>query len=88
MPDSAVPSGTRVVILQPGANDRRRGEASSTAEIVARLQQRGIKVVMLGNAMIGAIPPQFHRPDRIHLTPEGYRLLAAAVLPRVLAALR
>lgn len=85
--DSAVPQGTRVVILQPGGNDMRKGKASAVPEILGKLRARGIKVVMLENAMLGAIPPQMHQPDRVHLTPEGYHLLAVRVLPRVAAAL-
>jgi len=53
--DSAVPPDTRVVILQPGANDlRRRGGGPAAREaniqqIVSRLRARGIQVVMLDN---------------------------------------
>src|ERR1700704_1999080 len=44
--DDAVPNGTRVVILQPGGNDLRKGRADRTAEIQSRLRARGIRVVM------------------------------------------
>lgn len=56
--DRAVPEGTRVVILQPGTNDRaaksRRGAvgADDTLEnveaMLAKLRDRGVKVVLLG----------------------------------------
>lgn len=85
--DSAVPQGTRVLILQPGGNDRRKGVASVVPQIMAKLQARGIKVVMLENAMLHAIPAEMHQPDGVHLTPAGYRLLAQRILPRVMAAL-
>ena len=85
--DSAVPQGTRVLILQPGGNDRRKGVASVVPQVVAKLQARGIKVVMLENAMLHAIPREMHQPDGVHLTPAGYRLLAQRILPRVMAAL-
>lgn len=85
--DQAVPQGTRLVVFQPGGNDVRRGMASAVPQILARLKARGIKVVMLPNSMLGAIPAQMHQPDRVHLTPEGYHLLAAQTLPRVIAAL-
>jgi acyl-CoA thioesterase-1 len=85
--DQAVPQGTRLVIFQPGSNDLRRGTASAAPQILARLKARGIKVVMLSNSMLGAIPAQMHQPDRVHLTAEGYHLLAAQMLPRVIAAL-
>ena len=38
--DSAVPNGTRAVILQPGGNDLRKGSADRTAEIQGRLSAR------------------------------------------------
>jgi acyl-CoA thioesterase-1 len=85
--DTAVPQGTRVVVLQPGGNDRRKGVVSVVPQIMARLQGRGIRVVMLENAMLHAIPGEMHQPDGMHLTPAGYRLLAERMLPRVIAAL-
>ena len=87
--DSAVPPDTRVVILQPGANDlRRRGGGSAAREaniqqIVSRLRARGIQVVMLDNDMLRAVPDQYRQADREHLTPDGYRLLASWLVPKV-----
>src|SRR4051812_11225974 len=72
---SAVPNGTKVVILQPGGNDRRRGAPDRTSEIQSQLKARGIRVVMLPNNMLRRLP---HQPDGQHLTPEGYHMLAAA----------
>src|SRR5437899_5573391 len=78
--DSAVPAGTRVVILQPGGNDRRKGEAAgregNISAIVARLNARGIKVVMLDRLLAGT-SPQLLQPDGKHFTAEGHRALAA-----------
>ena len=95
--DSAVPNGTRVVILQPGGNDfvRRRGglsggseaRAENVEQIVSRLRSRGVQVIMLENQTLGAVPTQYHQPDGQHLTPEGYRLLASWLLPQVAPAL-
>ncbi len=82
--DSAVPSGTRVVILQPGGNDLRKGRPDRTAEIQSRLRARGIRVVMLGNSMFRGLP---HQPDGMHLTPDGYRMLARALASQVAGAL-
>src|SRR3712207_434368 len=49
--DSSVPSGTRLLILQPGGNDARRGvggnEGANVAEIRRRMQARGIPVIVL-----------------------------------------
>ena len=46
-----------------------------------------MKFLMLDNQMLHAVPPQHHQPDGQHLTPEGYRLLASWLLPRVAPAL-
>jgi len=86
--DRAVPSGTTVVILQPGGNDRRRGtagdRAANIAAIQSRLTARGIRVIMLENDMLRGYP---HQPDGQHLTPDGYHALAQALLGQVEAAL-
>jgi acyl-CoA thioesterase-1 len=83
-----VPNGARVVILQPGGNDRRKGReqyrADNVAAIESRLGVRGIRVIMLENGMLQNLP---HQPDGQHLTPEGYRMLAQALLGQVEAAL-
>jgi acyl-CoA thioesterase I len=87
--DSAVPPDTRVVVLQPGANDlRRRGGGSAARDanieqIVSRLSARGIQVVMLDNDMLRAVPDQYRQADGQHLTPEGYYLLASWLIPKV-----
>src|ERR1051325_768543 len=57
--NSAVPDGTKVVILQTGGNDARRGvggeAAGNTSQITGKLQARGIKVIMLDR--LGAYAP-------------------------------
>jgi acyl-CoA thioesterase I len=78
--DRAVPNGTSAVILQPGGNDRRKGGIDRTAEIQSRLSARHIPVIMCGNNMFGGLP---HQPDRQHLTPEGYHMLAEALASQV-----
>ena len=88
--ETAVPAGTRVVILQPGGNDERHGVASwrdaNISQIVERLRARQVAVIMLENQSIGAIRRQGYGSDGQHLTAEGYRLLAAQLLPQVAAA--
>jgi len=83
--DSAVPKGTRVVILQPGGNDMRKGQSNMTGEIQSRLRAMGVKVVMCPNAMLRGKPRQV---DGQHLTPEGYRMLAQQLAGPVASALR
>ena len=86
--DRAVPNGTSVVILQPGGNDRRKGtisdRAANVAAIEARLNARGIRVIMLENNMLGGLP---HQPDGVHLTPQGYHALAEALVSQVAGAI-
>jgi len=82
--DRAVPNGTSAVILQPGGNDRRKGSPDRTADIQSRLGARGIKVIMLSNGMLGGLP---HQPDGVHLTPEGYHMLAEQLASQVSGAI-
>jgi len=85
---SAVPPGTQVVLLQPGGNDRRKGvsgRGENISTIVSRLQGRGIKVIVLERILAGMSSAQI-QPDGQHLTAEGYRIIAARVLPQVIAA--
>jgi len=83
--ENAVPKGTRVVILQPGGNDLRKGTTSYTSELQSRLRRMGVRVVMLPNGMFRGKP---HQPDGQHLTPEGYRMLAQQLLGPVASAIR
>lgn len=83
--DSAVPKGTRVVILQPGGNDLRKGAPNYTGELRSRLSAMEVKVVMLPNGMFRGKP---HQPDGMHLTPEGYHMLAQQMVGPVASALR
>lgn len=90
--DQAVPSGTKIVILQPGTNDERMGtsaERSANIEKMrSRLAARNIKLLLIENAMLDALPRSELRADGVHFTPAGYALLAERILPQVLAALR
>jgi acyl-CoA thioesterase-1 len=81
--DSSLSKDTRVVILQPGGNDRRKGKTdtqSNIESIQARLSARGIKFVLLPNNMLHGLP---HQPDGQHLTPEGYHMLAETLAGQV-----
>ncbi len=83
--DREVPDGTEIVILQPGANDRRflgtrEQRAANVAEMERRLRARGIKVVVYDEE----IPLRYYSLDFIHLTREGHAMIAAALLPRVM----
>ncbi|NVN87759.1 MAG: acyl-CoA thioesterase [Rhodopseudomonas sp.] len=86
--DGLLGRDTVAVILQPGGNDRRKGKSDTGANIEAiraKVSARGIRLIMLPNNMLHGLP---HQPDGQHLTPEGYRSLAASLAPEVEAALR
>lgn len=84
--NSAVPNGTKIVILQTGGNDARRGAADRTSEITAKLGARGIKVIMLDR--LGAYAPASTRdPDGQHYNAQGHAAIAAGLLPQVIAAI-
>ena len=82
--DGLLAGDTRVVILQPGGNDARKGQQSDRSANIAavkqRLRTRGVKLVMVENAVLHGLS---HQPDGSHLTPEGYRRLAEYLLPEV-----
>ena len=83
--DSDVPKGTDIVILQPGANDRRffssrEQRAANIAEMERRLRARAIKVVIYDEN----IPLRYYAFDFIHLTREGHAMIAEALLPRIM----
>jgi acyl-CoA thioesterase-1 len=86
-----MPKGTQLVILQPGINDARVGEGANRArnieEIRGWLAARGVKLVMMDNEMLDALPRTEVREDGIHFTAAGYTMLAECILPEVLAAL-
>jgi acyl-CoA thioesterase-1 len=97
---SAVPNGTRVVILDPGNNDIKactetwRPQRCATpaehdatvASIASRLQARGIKLVM-ANTEFRSVPISQWQADRRHLTAEGHRSTAARLLSAITDAL-
>src|SRR5262245_3180499 len=86
--DSDVPKGTDIVILQPGGNDRRflmtkEQRAANIAAMERHLRSRSIKVIVYDDE----IPLRYYALDFIHLTGEGHAMIAAALLPRVLASI-
>ena len=87
--NSAVPTGTQLVILQPGNNDRRKGvggeRAGNISAIVSSLQARGVKVIVAERILAGL--SQQLQPDGEHLTGAGYRVVAERLLPQVEAAI-
>jgi acyl-CoA thioesterase-1 len=85
---SAVPDGTAVGILQPGGNDKRRGQgggrAANIADVKSRLAARHIKVLVLGH--LGQIAGRATRdPDGQHFNAQGHAAIARSLVPRVMA---
>jgi acyl-CoA thioesterase I len=88
--DSVVDAETRLLLFQPGGNDVGKGLSETDRQaninaIAAKAAARHIRVVMVPNAMFRSLP---HQADDMHLTPDGYRMLAAELLPKVLSGLR
>lgn len=83
---------TKVVIIQPGGNDARKGgcassPASNVAEMQRRLQSRGIQSILLVRP--GSIAGRANlEPDGQHFNKAGHYAIAAWLLPKVAAALR
>jgi len=89
--DSSVPDGTALVILQPSVrNDARRGGGgdrdANIAAMENRLRARGIKFILFLR-LARLIPSSLIAADGIHITTEGHKLLAAHLLPQVMAAI-
>jgi acyl-CoA thioesterase-1 len=85
---SAVPNGTRLVILDKAAsNDRMRGVNTNAnmAAIVGNLRARNIKAIVI-EGMHGWAGGRL-QADGIHITAEGHAAVAARLLPQVAAAL-
>jgi acyl-CoA thioesterase I len=89
--ESVVRPGTRLVILQPGTNDEHLGlggeRAGNIAKMRTLLDARGIKLIVIENAVLDALPRSELREDGLHFTAAGYAMLAERILPEVLAAL-
>jgi acyl-CoA thioesterase-1 len=85
---SAVPEGTKIVILQFGGNDFRRNappemRQANIASIQQELRKRGIRMVQADGLVRSARAAGLVQPDGVHLTPEGYRRVAAQLLPSI-----
>lgn len=86
--DADVPAGTDIAILQPGGNDlrflgTREARSANIAAMTQRLRARSIAVIVYDEEI-----PWRYVFDGIHLTPAGHAMIATALLPRVMAALR
>jgi acyl-CoA thioesterase-1 len=84
---SAVPNGTKIVILAVnGFNDAHKlvagsaGAAANIAAIKSQLKARGIRVIDAMGLYISVLrQPGMALPDRVHLNAEGCKKVAAAL---------
>jgi acyl-CoA thioesterase I len=86
--DSAVPDGTRLVIIQPGGNDLRflgsvERRTSNINAMVAKLRARGIRAIVYDPKF----PLEDYQWDFIHLNAQAHAKIARALLPQVLGAI-
>jgi acyl-CoA thioesterase-1 len=78
---SAVPAGTRIVILQIAGNDAMKGmspvtAAANRAEIRRQLHARGIRTIDADGFVQSALRSGLRQADGIHMTAEGHRRVA------------
>ena len=79
---SAVPAGTKIVILQIAGNDAMKGmsataAAANRAEIRRQLHARGIRTIEADGYVMAALRGGLRQADGIHMTAEGHRRVAA-----------
>ena len=85
--DAAVPKGTDIVILQPGANDLRffgtkEARAANIAAMVQHLHARGIRVVVYDP---DNIQRDFYQWDGIHFNAAAHAKIAATLAAQIAA---
>jgi acyl-CoA thioesterase-1 len=78
---SAVPPGTRIVILQIAGNDAMKGmsataAAANRAEIRRQLHARGIRTIEADGYVMAALRSGLRQADGIHMTAEGHHRVA------------
>ena len=81
---SAVPQGTRIVILQIAGNDAMKRMSpvdaqANRAEIRRQLHARGIRTIETDGYVASALRAGLRQPDGIHMTAEGHRRVAEQI---------
>jgi acyl-CoA thioesterase-1 len=79
---SSVPQGTKIVILQFGGNDARKGVSpaerqANIAAIQTQLHARGIRTINADDLVRSALKSGMVQGDGIHLTEAGHQRVAA-----------
>lgn len=79
---------TKILVLQPGGNDARRGQGENVRGNIAAIQriaaEHGIKVIILDR--LDRIAPDARLPDGQHFSAIGHAKFAAYLAPKVRAA--
>ena len=88
--DSAVPKGTDIVILQPGANDLRffgtkEARTANISAMTQRLHARGIRVIVYDP---DPVPRDFYQWDGIHFNAAAHAKIAATLAAQIIAAIK
>jgi acyl-CoA thioesterase-1 len=88
--DAAVPKGTDIVVLQPGANDLRffGSKETRSANIEAmkqRLRARGIRVIVYDP---DPVPRDFYQWDGIHFNAAAHAKIAATLAAQITATIK
>jgi acyl-CoA thioesterase-1 len=78
---SAVPPGTKIVILQIAGNDAMKGmspaaAAANRAAIRRQLHARGIRTIEADGYVMAALRSGLRQADGIHMTAQGHRRVA------------
>jgi acyl-CoA thioesterase-1 len=87
--NSAVPQGTRIVVLAIGGrNDVIRGGSveqarANLSQITSQLSARGIRVINAMPYVRAALQKGMAQSDGIHLTAEGHRWVASQVAAQI-----
>lgn len=92
--NSSVPEGTKIVLLQFGGNDARRGSRggaaidpadrqANIAKIEQQLHARGIRTIRIDGLIRAEINAGLVASDGQHLTVEGYRRVASQIVGMV-----
>lgn len=88
--DAAVPKGTDLVILQPGANDLRffgtkQARSANIAAMVQHLHARGIRVIVYDP---DPVPHDFYQWDGIHFNAAAHAKIAATLAAQITSAVK
>jgi acyl-CoA thioesterase-1 len=81
---SAIPQGTRIVILQIAGNDAMKRMSlvdaqANRAQIRSQLHARGIRTIEADGYVASALRAGLRQPDGIHMTLEGHRRVAEQI---------